>query len=356
LKDKDRHVIKLPRHIILGKGAVDELGASIRELGAKQVIVLTSRTPLRVFGERIRKNLSENKVYFKMVLIGGGDAFSEAMKLEKNLAQRDRKPGETVVASVGGGRVIDAGKIIAWRNSLEFISVPTVPSHDGIASPLASAPKGRKRYSFYTVMPSVIIGDVSILATAPNRYFGAGVGDLVAKYTAVRDWRLSRSLRGEYYGEYAASLAETIAERIMKCAETIASDKFEGASILVEALIHSGVLIGIAGSSRPCSGSEHLFSHALDLVAGYPALHGEQVGIGTIMMSRLHNGDWTGIRDTLSTVKAPVTAREINVSEKKVVEALTIAHTIRPERYTILGDKGLTKKAAEELARSTMVI
>jgi glycerol-1-phosphate dehydrogenase [NAD(P)+] len=356
LKDKDRHVIKLPRHIILGKGAVEELGSTIRELGAKQVIVLTSKTPLRVFGERIRKNLSENKVSFKMVLIGEGDAFSEATRLEKNLAQRDRKPGETVVAGIGGGRVIDAGKIIAWRNSLEFISVPTVPSHDGIASPLASAPKRRKRYSFYTVMPSVIIGDVSILATAPDKYFGAGVGDLVAKYTAVRDWRLSRSLRGEYYGEYAASLAETISERIMKCAETIASDKSEGASILIEALIHSGVLIGIAGSSRPCSGSEHLFSHALDLVAGYPALHGEQVGIGTIMMSRLHNGDWTRIRDTLSTVKAPVTAREINVSEKKVVEALTIAHTIRPERYTILGDKGLTKKAAEELARSTMVI
>lgn len=354
MKDKSRHVISLPRRIILGDGAVDDLDSSIRETGVKKIIVLMSKTPLKILGDRIRKILAGNGLPFKIVLVGGGDSFSEAKRIEKLFLRSKRD--KAVIVSVGGGRVIDAGKIIAWRRGLEFISVPTVPSHDGIASPLASAPRGKRRYSFYTVMPSVIIGDVSILAAAPDRYFGSGVGDLVAKYTAVRDWRLSHSLRGEYYGEYAASLAENIADRIMKCADIIASDKFEGASILIEALIHCGVLIGIAGSSRPCSGSEHLFSHALDFVAGYPALHGEQVGIGTIMMSKLHNCDWERVRETLLTVKAPVSAKDINVQEKKVIEALTIAHTIRPERYTILGDKGLTRKAAEELARSTMVI
>lgn len=356
MKYKSKHTVRLPRRIVLGMDAVEELGSSIKELGAKRVIVLTSKTPMKLFGEKIKRILVENRLFFRLSPIGGEDAFKEALKLEKHLAKLDRKPGESVVVGFGGGRVIDAGKILAWRNNLEFVSVPTVPSHDGIASPLASAPKRGRRYSFNTIMPSVIIGDVSILATAPPRYFGAGVGDLVAKHTAVKDWRLSHTLRGEYYGEYAASLAETIADRIVKCAETIAADRVEGASILVEALIHAGILIGIAGSSRPCSGSEHLFSHALDYVAGYPALHGEQVGIGTIMMSKLHDADWFRIRSALMKVGAPVSAREINVSEKQIVKALTLAHTIRPERYTILGDKGLTRKAAEELARSTMVI
>lgn len=356
MKYKSKHTVRLPRRIVLGMDAVEELGSSIKELGAKRVIVLTSKTPMKLFGEKIKRILVENRLFFRLSPIGGEDAFKEALKLEKHLAKLDRKPGESVVVGFGGGRVIDAGKILAWRNNLEFVSVPTVPSHDGIASPLASAPKRGRRYSFNTIMPSVIIGDVSILATAPPKYFGAGVGDLVAKHTAVKDWRLSHTLRGEYYGEYAASLAETIADRIVKCAETIAADRVEGASILVEALIHAGILIGIAGSSRPCSGSEHLFSHALDYVAGYPALHGEQVGIGTIMMSKLHDADWFRIRSALMKVGAPVSAREINVSEKQIVKALTLAHTIRPERYTILGDKGLTRKAAEELARSTMVI
>lgn len=349
-------MIKLPRHIVLGKGAIEELGSTINELGAKHAIFLTSKTPLGLFGDKVKKILTESNISFKMVLVGGGDSFSEAMKIERKLTRQNEKHGKSIVVSIGGGRVIDTGKIIAWRKNLEFVSVPTVPSHDGIASPLASTPRRGKRYSFYTVMPSIIIGDVSMLATAPERYFGAGVGDLVAKYTAVRDWRLSHSLRGEYYGEYAASLAETIAKRIMKHADLIASDKVDGASILIEALIHAGVLIGIAGSSRPCSGSEHLFSHALDIVAGYPALHGEQVGMGTIMMSKLHDCDWFEVRSSLLAVKAPVTAKDLHVAEKEIINALTIAHKIRPERYTILGDKGLTRKAADELARSTLVI
>ena len=112
----------------------------------------------------------------------------------------------------------------------------------------------------------------------------------------------------------------------------------------------------IAGSSRPASGSEHLFSHALDILAPKPALHGEQVGIGTIMMLYLY-GDpkWKKVRNVLQKIGAPITARELGISEEIIIKALTIAHTIRP-RYTILGEKGLTWEAAEKLARATGVI
>ena len=56
-------------------------------------------------------------------------------------------------------------------------------------------------------------------------------------------------------------------------------------------MISSGMAISIAGNSRPASGSEHKFSHALDMIAPKPALHGEQCGVGTIMMMYLHGGD-----------------------------------------------------------------
>ena len=114
--------------------------------------------------------------------------------------------------------------------------------------------------------------------------------------------------------------------------------------------------ISIAGSSRPASGSEHLFSHALDKILDKPALHGEQCGIGTIMMMYLHGGDWKYIRDALKAVQAPTTAAEIGVCEDDIIEALMMAHKIRPERYTILGDNGICRDAAYELAYKTEVI
>ena len=93
----------------------------------------------------------------------------------------------------------------------------------------------------------------------------------------------------------------------------------------------------------------------LDKIAKKPALHGEQCGVGAIMMMNLHGGDWKFIRDALHNVKAPTTAKELGVSPEEIIEALTIAHTIR-DRYTILGDRGLSREAAEKLAITTGVI
>jgi glycerol-1-phosphate dehydrogenase [NAD(P)+] len=125
---------------------------------------------------------------------------------------------------------------------------------------------------------------------------------------------------------------------------------------LVEGLISTGVAAGIAGSSRPCSGSEHLFSHYLDRLAPDKGLHGEKCGIGTIMMAKLHGIDWKRVRTALKNVGAPVEASQIGVGDSMVIESLTEASKIRPERYTILSKKGLTTKGAALLAKSTGVI
>ena len=113
--------------------------------------------------------------------------------------------------------------------------------------------------------------------------------------------------------------------------------------------------MSVAGSSRPCSGSEHLFSHALDRVSKEPSLHGEQCGVGAIMMMYLHGGDWRRLKTALMTIGAPTTARELGVSNEEIVRALMIAHSVRPDRYTILGDNGLSREAAERLASTTGV-
>ena len=114
--------------------------------------------------------------------------------------------------------------------------------------------------------------------------------------------------------------------------------------------------MSIAGSSRPCSGSGHLFSHALDMIAPKPGLHGEQCGVGTIMMANLHGIDWELIRDTLRTIGAPTTAKELGIDQKHIVEALYAAKEIRPERYTILNEVNLTRSTAKSLATLCGVI
>src|SRR5947209_6732978 len=104
------------------------------------------------------------------------------------------------------------------------------------------------------------------------------------------------------------------------------------------------------------SGCEHNISHALDRIAKKPGLHGEQCGVGTIMMMYLHAGNWQEVRDALLTIGAPTTARALGVTDDEVVQALVHAHEVNKERYTILGDEGLTLEAAERLAKITKVV
>ena len=124
---------------------------------------------------------------------------------------------------------------------------------------------------------------------------------------------------------------------------------------VTKALIVSGVSMSVAGSSRPASGAEHMVSHTLDKLAPGRALHGEQCGVATILTLYLHGGDWEQVRDCLAEVGAPTTAKELQMSREVLVEGLVEAHRIRPERYTILGDRGLSRDAAERLLHVTGV-
>jgi glycerol-1-phosphate dehydrogenase [NAD(P)+] len=269
-------------------------------------------------------------------------------------ALKEQKP--RVLFGVGGGTIIDAAKLSSASQNIPFISIPTTVSHDGIASPLASIKGSEKPYSVLAQAPMAIIADTEIIAQAPWRFVISGCGDIISKYTAVKDWKLAHLEKGEYYGGYAASLALMSAKLVTANADLIVKKDPEGLRVLLEALISCGVAMSIGGSSRPCSGSEHLFSHALDLINSKHAMHGEQCGVGSILTSFLHGSNWQQIRATLKHIGAPTTAAELGIEDADVVKAFQMAATIRPERYTILHKLNLNYDACETVARATGII
>jgi glycerol-1-phosphate dehydrogenase [NAD(P)+] len=193
----------------------------------------------------------------------------------------------------------------------------------------------------------------------------SGCADAVSNISAVMDWELAHRLKGEEFSSHSAVLAKTAAQLLIENADDIRTNTEESSWLAVKAMIVSGVAMSVAGNTRPASGSEHMFSHMLDhlgpgiMLKGRKhkrTMHGEQCGVGAIMMVYLHGGDWEKIREALKKIGAPVTSEELGVSKKKIVEALAKAQEIRPERYTILGETGLTKDAAKKLAKITGVI
>ena len=332
--------IELPRKVIVGDGAIERIEDLVCELSlVGNSLVIADPITAKIAGERVRSVL-DSDIYILRKSVDHDIQSAIDLIREKNIAY---------LVGVGGGRVIDITKVCAYKTEIPFLSVPTAASHDGITSPQASL-KGRKPVSIRVHSALGILADTEIIRRAPPRLTAAGCADAISNYTAVLDWKIAHEEKGEYYGDYAASLSMMSAQIVMHNAEKIKNH----INILVEALISSGVAMGIAGSSRPCSGAEHQFSHALDLICPKPALHGEQCGVGTIMMAYLHRADWEKVRDALKTVGAPINSRELNIDDKYIIRALMMANKIR-DRYTILGD-GLSREDAVDLARVTGVI
>ncbi len=345
------HLMELPREVLLGEDLKGEaLNVAKRLKLGKKALVLYGPKTKKIAGREVEENLREE------FDVRGVTVKEASMKEVESIEQKIRKERAEWIIAVGGGSIIDVAKLSSFRADIPFISFPTTASHDGIASANASIKDLGMKTSMKARPPVAVIADVKVIKTAPYRYLAAGVGDMISNLTAVKDWQLAHRIRGEYYSEYAASLSMMSAKMVIRNADIIRLGNEESVRKVIKGLISSGVAMSIAGSSRPASGAEHLFSHALDAIAPKPALHGEQCGVGTIIMAYLHGLKWQRIRETLKKVGAPTDAYELGIDPEYIIEALTMAHKIRPERYTILGKEGLTREAAEKAAKITGVI
>ena len=352
LKNVKAHRMQLPREVMVGDGILDEVGALYKRLGLRgPALVISGPKTYDIAGREVVRSLSEWGIEVSTIV-----AHEPTMEEVRRVEQTARGGHVGAVVGVGGGSKIDIAKLAASELGVPVISIPTAASHDGLSSPFASLKGLNRPYSVQAQAPIGVLVDMDIIAESPHKLAASGCGDVMAKFTAVRDWRLAHERNGEYYGDYAASLALMSARLVAKNARRIGSGAREGLRVLMEALISCGVAMSIAGSSRPCSGSEHLFSHALDVIRPGGALHGEQCGVGAIMMAKLHGLNWRKIRAVLATIGAPTDAEGISATPEQVVRALIMAPDIRPGRYTILNEARLDEHKALKLARSTGVL
>jgi len=346
------HRMQLPREVIVGNGTIQEAAKISQKLGfTKSALVIAGSKTYDIAGRAVKELLIDRRIEVDTFLVE-----TATIKDVEAVEERIRTLKPQVVFGVGGGTKIDVAKCSSARQDIPFISVPTTASHDGIASPLSSIQGSGKPYSVMAQAPLAIIADTNIIMQAPWRFAISGCADVIAKLTAVKDWKLAHEEKNEYYGAYAASLALMSARLVIESADLISERGEEGIHVLMEALISCGVSMSIAGSSRPCSGSEHLFSHSLETVRPNCSMHGERCGVGTIMMAYLQGANWKQVKRTLEKLGAPGSAHELGVDKHEVVKALDLAATLRPERYTILRKLNLSSEGYETVAKTTGVI
>jgi glycerol-1-phosphate dehydrogenase [NAD(P)+] len=337
--------INLPWLVRIKPGALQRLGLYLARSGLTAVALFHSEGLLQSILDMARQSLRDHGIAPALFLEVRQMSVEEAVHLLGTVPSSCK-----ALIGVGGGKALDVAKYAASLANLPYFAVPTSLSNDGFCSPQASLMLEGKRRSLHTNLPEAVVVDLAVCQRAPLTLWHSGIGDLSSKFTAVFDWKLAFHRRGVTVNDLAALMSDASVFQFI--ANPVPDE--QGIRLLATGLVLNGIAMEIAGSSRPASGSEHLISHALDMLEARPRLHGLQTGTAAYLVSSVQSGShhqtigelfartgfWESIR------KQPFSKEEWRIAVER-------APSMKEDFYTILSDREVWPEFARMIARDT---
>lgn len=352
--------------IRVGSGVIQELPGILRDLGASHIFLVADNYTYEAAGRQVEQLLDQaGLAYHKRVFQTETPLVPNEYALGSVLAAMTSQ--DDMLLAVGSGTLNDVTKYVSARTGIPYVIAATAPSMDGYASTVAPTILDSFKTTLPAVYPAAIVADVDILKDAPMPMLTAGFGDIIGKFTSLADWRLSHQLNGEYYCPEVAGVIEAAVETCAANAQALAQREPQAIQAVTEALILSGLAMGMVGVSRPASGAEHQMAHYWEMDAlrrgeEHP-LHGNAVGVGTVLAASLYEmaaeylpqgfaaPDKGQILACLQAAGSCADPKELGIRRELCLESLLHAMELR-DRFTVqklLEQKGKLSLCAQEL-------
>ena len=352
--------------IRVGSGVIQELPGILRDLGASHIFLVADNYTYEAAGRQVEQLLDQaGLAYHKRVFQTETPLVPNEYALGSVLAAMTSQ--DDMLLAVGSGTLNDVTKYVSARTGVPYVIAATAPSMDGYASTVAPTILDGFKTTLPAVYPAAIVADVDILKDAPMPMLTAGFGDIIGKFTSLADWRLSHQLNGEYYCPEVAGVIEAAVETCAANAQALAQREPQAIQAVTEALILSGLAMGMVGVSRPASGAEHQMAHYWEMDAlrrgeEHP-LHGNAVGVGTVLAASLYEmaaeylpqgfaaPDKGQILACLQAAGSCADPKELGIRRELCLESLLHAMELR-DRFTVqklLEQKGKLSLCAQEL-------
>jgi len=332
--------ITIPSLVRIKPGCLDRIGIYLGRHDHQKISLLYSESMVPNIIERFKESLAKQELKCIQALPVAKASFNLACEIFTDLwGCCDAFVG------LGGGQALDTAKYVSFLSNRPYYALPTSLSNDGFASPGVSLDFYGSKRSLRSMMPFAVVVDTEVCREAPDPLWWSGVGDLLAKITAIYDWKLAFHNRGTPVNDFAALLSDATVHQFMASPQRTP----EGVRLLATALMLNGIAMEICGSSRPASGSEHLVSHALDALSDKPRLHGLQVGLATYMISRLQGHSTDRIASVFDITGFWQGIEADPFSRKEWLEAVRMAPTMKKDFYTILSHRNCLPEMEEML-------
>ncbi|OQC01572.1 MAG: Glycerol-1-phosphate dehydrogenase (NAD(P)+) [Firmicutes bacterium ADurb.Bin099] len=366
------HDPKMER-IEISEYGIEEAIRFILNKAKGRIMVISDEITFEIAGRTVLEKLKETKK----------DTVHYIMPQRNNIpvVPDDGTIGETLIrmplgidffVAVGSGVVNDIVRIISYHLAKEYAVIGTAPSMDGYASTTSSLIINNIKESCQGQVPTGIFADINILQNAPYIMLTAGFGDVLSKYNAVREWRFSRDLNREHYCEEVAGLVWKAADKCVASASLLKKRDKNAVVNIMEALILSGIAMGMYKNTRPGSGSEHHLVHYWDIEfikrGWIHPLHGNAVGVALCVICRLYDLvkaqlsvevtdlNTENIENILKNAGCETNPKTLGIPKDIFHDSILYGHTMSSSKYTILThlnkyDKALLEKCAQILTK-----
>lgn len=276
--------------VIVESGAVNHIPEYVAKYKASKVFILADKNTYKAAGEMICSILEESSIAYSKYVFENESLEPDENAVGAAVMHYDKKCD--LIIGVGSGVINDIGKILSSMTKNPYFIAATAPSMDGYASATSSMSMDGLKVSLPTKCANVIFGDLDILKNAPLKMLKSGLGDMLAKYISICEWRIAHLLVGEYYCEYVASLVRNALKKCTDNADGLLKRDEAAVKAVFEGLVIGGMAMEYAGLSRPASGVEHYISHIWDMRGlafnTKVDLHGIQCAIGTLEAAKIY--------------------------------------------------------------------
>ena len=246
------------KYVYIERGAISHLTEICGEYN--NVLLVADQNTYAAAGTETEKALLGKNItrvlFGKEILVPNEDAIA---------AVEEKLSGAEIIVGIGSGVIQDLCKYVSFYNKVPYLVVATAPSMDGYASNGAAMITGGMKVTYSAGLPIALLADTAVLCDAPIDMLKAGYGDVLGKFSALNDWKLSALLNDEYFCQYIYDLTYEQIENTLSLADGILKRDAKSIETLMGALILIGILMSFAGSSRPASGSEHHLSHFFEI-------------------------------------------------------------------------------------------
>jgi len=272
-----------PAQVIRAPQALEAAGSAIARLGSHPLIVGGDRSLVAV-QSRLKPVLEEQKLKFTQASYGRDCSEASLAGLKQAVAAHKAD----FIIGVGGGKALDAAKLLAYQCELPVVTIPTSAATCAAWTALSNVYSEDGAFLYDVSLPTcpnLLILDYDLVQTAPRHTLVAGIGDAIAKWyeasvssghseqtLIIAAVQQARVLRDILFQKSAAALQEP---------GSVAWREVVDATVLL-----AGVIGGLGGAQCRTVAA-HAVHNGLTHLPIHSSIHGEKVSYGILVQLRL---------------------------------------------------------------------